>query len=168
MNLEKYYWGLNEKAVKETEKIIRNPHHPKFISRIFTLLSRCNRPDELFSLISKEQFIEVWPKVRRYWMKRSQAKDFRSWWETIYEQLLEELKGQKRPKGKPMKIFKHIGGTIKRARIEKGWSQSDFARRVGIKQPDISAIERGRKNITLETLARLCKILNIKNILVSE
>lgn len=168
MNLKKYYWGLNEKAVKETEKIIKNPQHPKFISRIFTLLSRCDRPDELFSVISKKQFIEVWPKVRRYWIRTSQAEDFRSWWETVYEQLLEEVRGKKKPRGEPMKFFKHTGEVIKRARIEKGWSQSDFARRAGMKQPDISAIERGKKNITLETLARLCKILDIKSILVSE
>lgn len=168
MNLKKYYWGLSEKAVEETEEIIRNPQHPKFLSRIFTLLSRCDKPEELFSLISKKQFIEVWPKVRRYWIKRSQAEDFRSWWETIYEQLLEEVKGRKRPKGEPMKFFKHTGEVIKKARMKKGWSQSDFARRVGMKQPDISAIERGKKNITLETLARLCKILNIKNIPLKE
>lgn len=167
MKLKKYYWGLNAKAVKETEKIIRDPQHPKFISRIFTLLSRCDRPDELFSLISKKQFIEIWPKVRRYWIKRSQAKDFRAWWETVYEQLLQELKRKRRPKGEPMKFFKRIGETIKKARMEKGWNQSDFARRVGMKQPDISAIEKGKKNITLETLARLCKILNIENILLN-
>ena len=168
MNLKKYYWGLNEKAVEETEKIIKNPHHPKFISRIFTLLSRCDRPNELFSVISKKQFIEVWPEVRRYWIRTSQAENFRSWWETVYEQLLEEVRGDKKPKGEPMKFSKHIGETIKKARIEEGWNQSDFARRVNMKQPDISAIEKGRKNITLETLARLCKILDIKNILVNK
>jgi DNA-binding Xre family transcriptional regulator len=33
-----------------------------------------------------------------------------------------------------------------------------------MKQPDISTIEKGGKNITLETLSRLCKVLEIKKI----
>lgn len=164
MNIKKYFWELNENAIRETKKIIRNPEHQKFILRIFTLLSRCDKPNELFSLISKKQFIEIWPRVRRYWIKTNHAKDFRNWWETIYEGLLEKNQDKKYPTGEPMKIFLGIGEIIRKARIEKGWSQSDFATRIRMKQPDISSIEKGKKNITLQTLIRICKILGIKNI----
>ncbi len=164
MNINKYFWGMNPKALKETEKIIKNPQHPRFRERIFTLLSRCDDPGELFSLISREQFIEVWPGIRRYWGRRKQAEDFRSWWETVYEQLLGKKRIKKGIKGEPPEIFVKIGKTIRDNRLKKGLNQADFARRVGMKQPDISAIEFGKKNITLETLIRLCKILDIKNI----
>lgn len=164
MNIKKYFWELNPKALKETEKIVKNPEHPKFIERIFTLLSRCDNPGDLFSLISKEQFVEVWPKVRRYWMRTKQAEEFRSWWESVYEQLLEKKKIKKRIKGKPPEIFVKIGEIIKNERLKRQLSQADFARKAGMKQPDVSAIEAGKKNITLETLIRLCKILDIKNI----
>ena len=164
MGIKKYFWGLNQRALKETEKIIRDPGHPKFSARAFTLLSRCDKPREVFSLIGKDRFIEAWPRVRKYWQKRPQAQDFRAWWETIYEQLLEA--GQK-PAGKPAREFQNIGALIKSTRAEKGWSQLDFARRAGMKQPDISAIEKGRKNITLETLIKLSRIVGIKNLPLS-
>ena len=164
MNIKKYFWGLNLIALKETEKIIKNPQHPKFIERIFALLSRCDNPKELFSIIAREQFIEVWPRIRRYWVSRNQAEDFMSWWETVYEQLLNKRKIKKEVKGKPQETFVKIGKIIRNKRLEKGLSQADLARRTGMKQPDISKIEFGEKNVTLVTLIRLCKILDIDNI----
>jgi transcriptional regulator with XRE-family HTH domain len=60
--------------------------------------------------------------------------------------------------------FLKIGKLIKKRRIEKGWSQQELAYRVGINQPDISKIEEGKKNITLITLFRICKVLGIRKI----
>ncbi|MCX5681924.1 MAG: helix-turn-helix transcriptional regulator, partial [Candidatus Omnitrophica bacterium] len=57
-----------------------------------------------------------------------------------------------------------IGVLVKDARIKKGLSQSQLALRVGMKQPDISQVEEGRKNITLYTLMRLCKVLEIERV----
>ena len=159
MNIKKYFWGLNLQALKETDKIIRDPRHPKFIERIFVLLSRCDSPKELFSLVDKEQFVRAWPKIRLYWIKKRQAPDFRAWWETIYEQ----LSGITRPLGKSSESFIKLGKILRDRRIKLGWSQSDLARRAGMKQPDISDIELGAKNITLGTLTRLGKILGIKS-----
>jgi len=161
MNLKKYYWGLNEKALKETGKILRDPSHPQFRQRMFTLLSRCDRPKEVFSVISKDHFVKIWPEVRKYWARTSEAQDFRAWWETVYEQI---SKSHMRPKGRPLEEFQNIGAIIRDARLEKGWSQSELSERVDIRQPDISAIESGRKNMTLETLIRLFKALDIKKL----
>lgn len=165
MNIAKYFWELNAQALKQTEKIIRDPQHPRFIARITTFLSRCDQPKELFSLISKKDFVEVWPKIRAYWLKLGQESDFRDWWETIYEQLLEKYRfGYKKPKGKPSALFSNIGRAIREVRIQKGLNQKALSLIIGMKQPDISAIEKGKKNITLETLSRLCKALEIKKI----
>jgi len=164
VNYKGYFWELNEKALNQTIKILKNPHHPKFVSRFFTLLSRCDEPKKVFSLISKKQFMEIWPKIRNYWRKIGEKQDFLAWWETIYDELLEEFKGKEKKAGEPLKVFQDIGKEIKRMRIEKGWSQEEVAKRAGMEQPDISLIERGKKNITLETLIRLCRILDIKKI----
>lgn len=165
MKLEKYFWDLNEKALKETEEILKNPKHPKFFARMVTILSRCDQPKLLFSVISKKEFIEVWPRLRSYWIKIARESDFRDWWETIYEQLLQEYKHkQKRPTGKSPVLFLKIGRMIKEARVQKGLGQKELALMVGMKQPDISIIEEGKKNITLETLLRLFKALDIKKI----
>ena len=165
MKVSKYFWDLNEKALQETKKILKNPQHPKFIGRIVTFLSRCDQPKELFSLISKKEFIEIWPKIRSYWVKVARESDFRDWWETIYEQILEESGGKsKKPKGKPSTLFIKIGRLIRDVRIRKGLSQKELAIKAGMRQPDISKIEEGKKNITTTTLARLCNILDIKKI----
>ncbi len=165
MNVLKYFWDLNERALKETEKIFKNPAHPKFTGRMVTLLSRCDQPKELFSLISKKEFIEIWPKIRSYWVKVARESDFRDWWETIYEQILEESGSKsKKPKGKPSTLFIKIGRLIRDVRIRKGLSQKELAIKAGMRQPDISKIEEGKKNITTTTLARLCNILDIKKI----
>lgn len=160
MNIKKYFWSLNPKAIRETENIIRNPDHPRYPEKMFVILSRCDKPKELFSIIGKEGFIESWPKIRRYWIKRRQAEDFRTWWETVYEELTKK-EGQK---GRPSEIFRRIGEIITNKRIENGLSQKDLADRTRLKQPDISRVEQGKANITLETLIRLCRVLDIKGI----
>jgi hypothetical protein len=138
VNISKYFWGQNKQALKETEQILKNPHHPKFAARLITLLSRCDQPKELFSLISKREFIEVWPKLRSYWLKIEPRSDFRAWWESIYEQLLHKYKlKQKKPKGGSPALFLKIGRMIRETRIEKGLSQSELAYRIGMRQPDI-------------------------------
>ncbi len=165
VNISKYFWALNEQALKETEKILKDSQHPKFAARMVTFLSRCDQPKELFLLMSKQEFIEIWPKVKSYWSKIAHTSDFRAWWEAIYEQLLEEYRDkQKRPKGKSSALFLKIGKLIREARIEKGLSQRELAFKAGMKQPDISMIEKGKKNITMETLTCLCKILEIKKL----
>ena len=169
MNIAKYFWDLTDDAVKETKKILKDQKHPKFVIRMVTLLSRCDKPKELFSIITEADFIEWWPQIRSYWVKRMRQSDFRDWWETIYERLLEKYQHKTRTvKGKPPAFLVKVGVMIKEARIKKGLSQKQLALNVGMKQPDISTIEEGKKNITLHTLARFCRILDIKKIDISE
>lgn len=165
MSIEKYFWDLKEKALKETKGILKDPVHPRFNERIVTLLSRCDKPEELFSIIPERTFVETWPGIRTYWIKRIRRSDFRDWWETIYEQILEKYQHrQKKAKGRAPATFRTIGMAIRDARIQKGLSQKQLALRIGMKQPDISKIEEGKKNVTLFTLTRLCKVLGIEKI----
>jgi DNA-binding Xre family transcriptional regulator len=168
MKMTKYFWDLNEAALKETERILNDANHPRFSSRMITLLSRCDKPRELFSILPREKFIEVWPKIRTNWLKHTRQSDFRDWWETIYEQMVEQHHDiQKKVKGESPASFRAIGRLIKERRIEKGLSQKQLAFAVKMKQPDVSKVEEGKKNITLYTLIRLCKALGIKQIEIS-
>jgi DNA-binding Xre family transcriptional regulator len=162
--IKKYFWGLKAKALKETLQILKDPRNPKFLPRIFTLLSRCDKPKELFSLMSRGQFVETWPALRRYWLKIGQAQDFRFWWESIYEQL---TSNQKRKPGAAIKELQSVGKIIMTTRQAKGLSQGDLAELSGIRQPDISKIEKGKENITLVTLIRLCRTLELKELILS-
>lgn len=161
----KYFWNLNEKALAEIPEIFKNPNHPKFNVRMADFLSRCQKPKELFSLVEKENFIQFWPKLSKYWRKISPESTFIDWWQTIYEQLLEE-KGAllRRPFGVDSSALVKVGKNLKKTRINRGLSQKGLALQVGMKQPDISKIEEGKANITLLTLFALCKVLEIKKI----
>lgn len=62
-----------------------------------------------------------------------------------------------------MDISKKIGKTISRLRKEKGYSQEDFANKIGVHRTYIGMIERGEKNITLVTLTKIAKGFNMKS-----
>jgi transcriptional regulator with XRE-family HTH domain len=61
-----------------------------------------------------------------------------------------------------------LANAILKARIEKGWSQSELARRVGTKQANISRIENGLSNPTLNFLMKLTQVLDLKLVLSFE
>ncbi|MBM3244824.1 MAG: helix-turn-helix transcriptional regulator [Candidatus Omnitrophica bacterium] len=165
MKIAKYFWDLNERALKEVPGILRNPGHFQFNQRVVSILSRCDKPKEVFSVISKKRFIKSWPAIKTYWVRIERRSEFRDWWQTIYEQLLEK-QGIKQmpPKGEPSFSLKEIGALIRRERINKGLSQQELSLLTRVKQPEISKIEEGKKNITLVTLIRLCRALNIQQV----
>jgi DNA-binding XRE family transcriptional regulator len=161
----KYFWDLNDNAIRELEDIFKDPNHPKFNMRLVSLLSRCQKPKELFLFIDKNNFVEFWPKVKKYWEKTTGSTDFIDWWQTVYEQLFHKKgTGYKKSLGQPMPFLVNIGVEIKEARVKKGLSQKELALQVGMKQPDISKIEDGKTNITLITLFSLAKVLGIEAI----
>jgi ribosome-binding protein aMBF1 (putative translation factor) len=51
--------------------------------------------------------------------------------------------------------------TIIRARIKRGWSQTDLAEAIGSRQPVISRLERGEGNPSLHTLQRIAHALDL-------
>ncbi|MHB1794578.1 MAG: helix-turn-helix domain-containing protein [Acidobacteriaceae bacterium] len=54
-------------------------------------------------------------------------------------------------------------------RAERGWSQEEFADRCGLHRTYIGAIERGERNVTLNTLNNIASALEISSAeLISE
>jgi len=56
---------------------------------------------------------------------------------------------------------KKLGDKVRRLRKTQGYSQELFAELVGVHRTYIGMIERGEKNVTLETLMKLSNALNI-------
>lgn len=54
-----------------------------------------------------------------------------------------------------------LGKNMKRIRIQKGISQGDIVRALGVSRAFISNIENGKTNPTLSTIAKLAKALEI-------
>lgn len=53
-----------------------------------------------------------------------------------------------------------IGQLIYQIRQERGFTQAEFARRLGTSQSAVNRIEKGRQNLSLETLGRISDVLN--------
>ena len=53
-----------------------------------------------------------------------------------------------------------IGKLIYQIRQERGFTQAEFARRLGTSQSAVNRIEKGRQNLSLETLDRISLVLN--------
>jgi transcriptional regulator with XRE-family HTH domain len=54
-----------------------------------------------------------------------------------------------------------LGDAVLQARLKKGWTQTELARQVGTRQANISRIEAGLANPTLELIRKICKALDL-------
>lgn len=57
-------------------------------------------------------------------------------------------------------LAKRFGRLVRHLRQEKGYSQEDFSFRVGLHQTYISSVERGERNVTIETADRIARSLD--------
>ena len=55
----------------------------------------------------------------------------------------------------PHDLRRRLGHNVRRLRADHGLSQEQFADRTGIHRTYIGGIERGERNVTLQTLERL-------------
>src|SRR3569833_1311418 len=53
-----------------------------------------------------------------------------------------------------------IGALIAQIRQERGLTQAEFARRLNTSQSAVNRMERGKQNLTLETLGHISSVLN--------
>jgi len=56
---------------------------------------------------------------------------------------------------------KKLGNNMKKLRLEKGMSQGDICRKLGVDRSYISNVESGKKNPTLSTITKLAKALGV-------
>lgn len=59
-------------------------------------------------------------------------------------------------------LMQRLGIAIRLRRCSAGYSQERFADRIGMHRSYYSAIERGEKNLQIDTLQRVCEGLEIR------
>jgi DNA-binding XRE family transcriptional regulator len=90
------------------------------------------------------------------------------YWQAIYEALKEKFRkkgidfreGAPAPPKKEDDFCKSIADRIKILRKQKGLTQCELARKLGVSQQMVSRIERGRENISLLTLKNIVGALD--------
>ncbi len=56
-------------------------------------------------------------------------------------------------------LARRFGELVRRLRQERGYSQEEFSFRVGLHQTYVSSVERGERNVTIQTADRIAKAL---------
>lgn len=54
-----------------------------------------------------------------------------------------------------------VGRNLRRHRLEHGYSQEAFAERMGVHRTYFSSVERGERNLTLQTLEKIADFLGV-------
>ncbi|SKG74801.1 putative transcriptional regulator [Mycobacteroides abscessus subsp. bolletii] len=54
-----------------------------------------------------------------------------------------------------------VGRNLRHHRLEQGYSQEAFAERMGVHRTYFSAVERGERNLTLQTLEKIADFLGV-------
>lgn len=54
-----------------------------------------------------------------------------------------------------------FGENMKKIRLEKGMSQGDICRELGLDRAYISNVENGKQNLTLSTMEKVAKVLGV-------
>ena len=54
-----------------------------------------------------------------------------------------------------------FGRRIRELRLELGWSQEEFAHRVGLDRSYVGGVERGERNISLENICLIARGLGV-------
>ncbi|OFE06473.1 helix-turn-helix domain-containing protein [Rhodococcus sp. 1139] len=59
-------------------------------------------------------------------------------------------------------LQKVVGRNLRRYRQERGYSQEAFAEVMGVHRTYMGGVERGERNLTLQTLERMADILHVE------
>jgi transcriptional regulator with XRE-family HTH domain len=59
-------------------------------------------------------------------------------------------------------LYRQVGATVRRLRLEHGWSQDVLSDRSGQHRAHIGEIERGETNVTLQTLKTLADTFKVR------
>lgn len=68
----------------------------------------------------------------------------------------------KRNKEKSSEILINLGKRIKKLRLDKNWTQEKFAEMAKINDKEVTHIEAGKRNITIETLTKIANSFDVK------
>ena len=60
-----------------------------------------------------------------------------------------------------MKLIHYFASNVRRRRLEKGYSQEYLAELAGLHRTYISAVEREKRNISIENIERIAQALDV-------
>jgi HTH-type transcriptional regulator / antitoxin HipB len=169
-NNTQIFWDkkLNRNEVKN---ILKDELNPRFVEFASLLLSRTNKPKNVFGkYLTQEIFVNNWAKIKRR-MRENKWSDSRIiFWDEIYRGVIKKTNFRvvREFKDRPLDIdpeIKELSDVIKDQRRKNGLTQVQLADKAGLSQQAISFAERGYVNISLRTLKKISDALNLRIVL---
>ncbi|MBI5207232.1 MAG: helix-turn-helix domain-containing protein, partial [Candidatus Firestonebacteria bacterium] len=161
-------WLWDKKITEDdAKKFLQDTLNPEFISYAALLLSQKNSAKEVFKeYLKQKDFVIFWQRIKKQMRKNSWNDPRIEYWQAIYETLKAkslEFAGLREEKNQQFysPLLKEIGLTIKNEREKKGITQKELAFNLKISQQIISRIEKGKQNISIETLEKICNALGL-------
>jgi len=142
------------------EGLLRDENHPKFDIYAEKLLSRTSDPAMVFGLIDELVFCRKWPSLKKRMRKDRWLGNRIAFWQTIYERVHEKLSKQgvkirQTIKAKIPQERMKLAKQIRNLREKLGYTQQDFAKKLGVIQQYVSKIEGGHENVSIDALKRI-------------
>ena len=156
---------LWDSKVKEPQvrRILKDSRNARFYIYATKLLSRVKDPEVAFSYMKPKTFTSHWSEIKDRMAKDAWAKSQISRWQHVYAGIQKNPnvrhESRVRQIQEPVTPQVQLASQIRMVRKERGWSQDDVARRLGVIQQYVSRIESGRENMTLATLQKVSKVL---------
>lgn len=151
---------LSEARVR---KILKDDKNPRFYIYAEKLFSRISDQKAAFDYVSKEVFCRQWPTIKERVEKDAWNRGRAVFWQKIYDQISNQL-GVSVP-GNALLERMVIARQIKQIRLKSGYTQVEMAKRLGVIQQFISKLEKGRENLTIDTLKRIADVFEKKLII---
>ena len=164
-----WLWNVN-KTEAEAKRILADPEEKRFVHYAALLLSRHRGlPKEIFSgYLSKEHFCRRWLEIKRK-MRKDDWNDQRiPFWDGIYKRLIVDFKKKgivfRSPKKEALKNpgLEKMAADIRSRRKAAQLTQTELAKKMGVKQQFIAKIESGTQNLSAGTLQKIEKALGAK------
>ena len=161
-----WLWNVN-KTEAEAKRILADPEEKRFVHYAALLLSRHRGlPKEIFSgYLSKEHFCRRWLEIKRK-MRKDDWNDQRiPFWDGIYKRLIVDFKKKgivfRSPKKEALKNpgLEKMAADIRSRRKAAQLTQTELAKKMGVKQQFIAKIESGTQNLSAGTLQKIEKAL---------
>jgi len=151
--------------ISRAKKSLKNPKQKDFFLLAALLLSRNNTPKEVFKdYLDPLLFCKYWTGIKKRMRKDKWSEPRIIFWQVIYEKLMDKYRkrGISFRKDTPLSknpLCERTGKQIRNIRQEQGLSQKQLAKKLGVSQQLISRIEKGKENVSLDTLSNISRSL---------
>ncbi len=152
---------------EEAKKILADSKHDRFSEIAALLLSRTSNLKLIFSeYLTKEIFCQQWKRIKPEMRKNKWGDQRIDYWgqvqKTLYKQIGQTIATRKKKELSKGSEFSELARVLRGERKKQEITQKVLAKKAGISQQTVSHIESGIGDVSLGSLKKISKVLNLE------